>query len=96
MCKGPCPLSLCALALDRLEVDAAGFDSLDRALLGTLIDKFSGGPVGLETLAHAVGEDKGTLEDAVEPFSDPPGLFGSDAAGTCGDPDGSRAYWRKR
>jgi Holliday junction DNA helicase RuvB len=55
-------------ALDRLEVDSAGFDPLDRALLGTLIDKFDGGPVGLETLAAAVGEDKGTLEDVVEPF----------------------------
>jgi len=55
-------------ALDRLEVDDVGFDSLDRALLSTLIDKFDGGPVGLETLAAAVGEDKGTLEDVVEPY----------------------------
>ena len=55
-------------ALDRLEVDEAGFDRLDRALLGALIDKFDGGPVGLDTLAAAVGEDKGTLEDIVEPF----------------------------
>ena len=55
-------------ALDRLEVDSAGFDSLDRSLLGSLIEKFGGGPVGLETLAAAVGEDKGTLEDVVEPF----------------------------
>ena len=55
-------------ALDRLEVDSAGFDSLDRSLLGSLIEKFDGGPVGLETLAAAVGEDKGTLEDVVEPF----------------------------
>ena len=55
-------------ALDRLEVDEAGFDGLDRALLRALIDKFDGGPVGLETLAAAVGEDKGTLEDVVEPF----------------------------
>lgn len=55
-------------ALDRLEVDSMGFDSLDRSLLGSLIDNFDGGPVGLETLAAAVGEDKGTLEDVVEPF----------------------------
>ena len=55
-------------ALDRLEVDEAGFDSLDRSFLMTLIEKFDGGPVGLETLAAAVGEDKGTLEDVVEPF----------------------------
>ena len=55
-------------ALERLDVDEAGFDKLDRALLGTLIDKFDGGPVGLDTLAAAIGEDKGTLEDLVEPF----------------------------
>lgn len=55
-------------SLDRLEVDAAGFDGLDRALLLTIIEKFDGGPVGLETLAAAVGEDKGTLEDVVEPY----------------------------
>jgi len=61
-------LEAARFALDRLEVDEAGFDSLDRALLGSLIDKFDGGPVGLETLAAAVGEDKGTLEDVVEPF----------------------------
>jgi Holliday junction DNA helicase RuvB len=55
-------------ALERLEVDEAGLDSLDRALLSTLIEKFECGPTGLETLAAAVGEDKGTLEDVVEPF----------------------------
>ncbi len=55
-------------ALDRLEVDEAGFDRLDRALLTTLVEKFDGGPVGLETLAAAVGEDKGTIEEVVEPF----------------------------
>jgi len=55
-------------ALERLEVDEAGFDALDRALLLTLIDKFGGGPVGIDTLAAAVGEDRGTLEDLVEPF----------------------------
>jgi Holliday junction DNA helicase RuvB len=62
------PLEAARFALERLEVDEAGFDALDRALLGTLIEKFDGGPVGLETLAAAVGEDKGTLEDVVEPF----------------------------
>ena len=55
-------------ALERLEVDASGFDRLDLILLRTLLEKFDGGPVGLETLAAAVGEDKGTLEDVVEPF----------------------------
>ncbi|MBW2273090.1 MAG: Holliday junction branch migration DNA helicase RuvB [Deltaproteobacteria bacterium] len=55
-------------ALERLDVDEAGFDSLDRCFLSTLLEKFDGGPVGLETLAAAVGEDRGTLEDVVEPF----------------------------
>ncbi len=55
-------------ALERLNVDEAGFDPLDRAVLLTLLEKFEGGPVGLETLAAAVGEDKGTLEELVEPF----------------------------
>ena len=55
-------------ALDRLDVDAAGFDRLDRTLLTVLLEKFDGGPVGLETLAAAVGEDKGTIEEIVEPF----------------------------
>jgi holliday junction DNA helicase RuvB len=59
---------LAAFALERLDVDAAGFDALDRALLVTLLEKFDGGPAGIETLAAAIGEDRGTLEDIVEPF----------------------------
>jgi len=59
---------LARFALERLDVDDAGFDRLDRALLRTLLEHFEGGPTGLETLAAAVGEDKGTLEDVVEPY----------------------------
>jgi len=59
---------LARFALERLDVDRAGFDRLDRLVMGTLIDKFEGGPVGLDTLSAAVGEDKGTLEDVVEPY----------------------------
>jgi len=59
---------LAGYALGRLDVDAAGFDSLDRALLLALLDKFDGGPAGIDTLAAAIGEDRGTLEDLVEPF----------------------------
>jgi Holliday junction DNA helicase RuvB len=55
-------------SLARLEVDEAGFDKLDRAILLAILEKFQGGPVGLETLAAAIGEDKGTIEDLVEPF----------------------------
>jgi Holliday junction DNA helicase RuvB len=65
---GAVTLELARFALERLDVDRAGFDRLDRTLLCTLLDKFDGGPVGLETLAAAVGEDKGTLEDVVEPY----------------------------
>lgn len=55
-------------ALDRLEVDAMGLDNTDRGLLETMIYKFGGGPVGLDTLAAAVGEDAGTLEEVYEPY----------------------------
>ncbi len=55
-------------ALDLLEVDPQGFDALDRKLLGTIIEKFDGGPVGIENLSAAVGEERGTLEDVIEPF----------------------------
>ena len=55
-------------ALGMLEVDAQGLDGLDRRLLSILIDRFGGGPVGIESLSAALGEEKGTLEDVVEPF----------------------------
>ena len=61
-------LDTARFALERLDVDDAGFDGLDRSFLATLVEKFAGGPVGLDTLAAAVGEDKGTLEDVVEPY----------------------------
>lgn len=55
-------------ALDILDVDRLGLDNNDRAILLTIIQKFSGGPVGLDTLAAALGEDAGTLEDVYEPY----------------------------
>ena len=55
-------------ALDRLEVDSQGLDNTDRNILETMINKFGGGPVGLDTLAAAIGEDAGTLEDVYEPY----------------------------
>lgn len=55
-------------ALALLEVDAEGFDKMDRSLMLTVIDKFSGGPVGLDTLAAAISEDKDTIEDVYEPY----------------------------
>ena len=55
-------------ALDRLEVDSLGLDEIDRNILKTMIEKFGGGPVGLDTLAAAIGEDSGTIEDVYEPY----------------------------
>lgn len=55
-------------ALDLLEVDKLGLDNTDRALLMSMIDKFGGGPVGLETLAVSIGEDSGTIEEVYEPY----------------------------
>jgi holliday junction DNA helicase RuvB len=55
-------------ALDLLEVDREGFDTLDRKLLLAIIERFEGGPVGIDSLAAALGEERGTLEDVTEPF----------------------------
>ncbi len=55
-------------AMDMLKVDSEGFDDLDRRLLHIIIDNFEGGPVGVESLAAALSEDRGTLEDVVEPY----------------------------
>jgi Holliday junction DNA helicase RuvB len=55
-------------AMDLLEVDPHGFDTMDRRLLLAIIEKFDGGPVGVESLAAALGEERGTLEDVVEPY----------------------------
>jgi Holliday junction DNA helicase RuvB len=55
-------------ALDLLDVDVYGFDMLDRKLLLAVIEKFDGGPVGVDNLAAAIGEEKGTIEDVLEPF----------------------------
>lgn len=57
-----------SFALDLLEVDSYGLDQSDRTILLTIMEKFAGGPVGLDTLAAAIGEDAGTIEDVYEPF----------------------------
>ncbi len=56
------------IALDRLEVDSMGLDQVDRNILETMMHKFDGGPVGLDTLAASIGEDAGTIEDVYEPY----------------------------
>jgi len=57
-----------AAAMDMLDVDPHGFDLMDRKLLLTIIEKFDGGPVGVESLAAAIGEERGTIEDVLEPY----------------------------
>ncbi|OGV43714.1 MAG: Holliday junction DNA helicase RuvB [Legionellales bacterium RIFCSPHIGHO2_12_FULL_42_9] len=65
---GSITLEMANLALKMLEVDQEGFDLMDRKLLLTVIERFGGGPVGLDSIAAAIGEERGTIEDVVEPF----------------------------
>ncbi len=66
--QGRIDAAIADAALDLLDVDPEGLDALDRRVLTTVIDQFDGGPVGIESLAASVGEERGTLEDVVEPF----------------------------
>ncbi|MGH8230154.1 MAG: Holliday junction DNA helicase RuvB C-terminal domain-containing protein, partial [Steroidobacteraceae bacterium] len=77
-----------------LEVDPEGLDTLDQKLLTTIIDKFSGGPVGIETLAAALGEDRGTLEEVIEPFLIQQGLLLRTARGRMAPPRTYRHFQR--
>lgn len=65
---GVITLAVAGDALDKLEVDRLGMDNTDRNILLTMIQKFGGGPVGLDTLAASIGEDSGTIEDVYEPY----------------------------
>jgi holliday junction DNA helicase RuvB len=77
-------------ALDALEVDHIGLDRIDRTILRTMIEKFGGGPVGLETIAAATGEDAGTIEDVYEPFLLQQGLIQRTPRGRCVTANGYR------
>lgn len=66
--KGIITYDVAKAALDQLEVDSFGLDQIDRTILFTIMDTFGGKPVGLDTLAAAIGEDRGTIEDVYEPF----------------------------
>ncbi len=66
--QGHITQSIAAKALAMLDVDQAGFDLMDRKLLQAIIERFSGGPVGLDNLAAAIGEERDTIEDVLEPF----------------------------
>jgi len=72
---------IAAAALDLLEVDEQGLDRLDREILSAICEKFAGGPVGLSTLAVAVGEEQDTIEDVYEPYLLQRGLIERTARG---------------
>lgn len=73
--NGRCDLEITQFALNALNVDTLGLDEMDHKILFTIIDKFNGGPVGLNTVATAVGEDSGTIEEVYEPYLIQEGLI---------------------
>ena len=66
--EGHIDLEITRIALQALNIDSRGLDQMDNKILSTIIEKFKGGPVGLNTIATAVGEESGTIEDVYEPF----------------------------
>ena len=66
--EGHIDLGITRIGLSALNIDSRGLDQMDNKILGTIIEKFGGGPVGLNTIATAVGEDAGTIEEVYEPF----------------------------
>ncbi|MCI8654108.1 MAG: Holliday junction branch migration DNA helicase RuvB [Angelakisella sp.] len=83
MGNGDITAELAAAALDRLEVDYLGLDAIDRRILSTIIQSYAGGPVGLDTLAAAVGEESVTIEDVYEPYLMQEGFLSRTARGRC-------------
>ncbi len=83
-------------AMDMLKVDPEGFDELDRRMLGTIIDAFDGGPVGVESLAAALSEERGTLEDVIEPYLIQQGFLVRTARGRMATPKAYRHLGFKR
>jgi len=79
-------------ALSRLNVDEFGLDDMDARILTTLIEKFDGGPVGLNTLAVAVGEDSGTLEEVYEPYLIQQGFLERTPRGRCATTNAYRRF----
>ncbi|MBQ3141523.1 MAG: Holliday junction branch migration DNA helicase RuvB [Clostridia bacterium] len=86
--SGVIDAKLADLALDRLEVDRLGLDRIDRRILQTIVTAYNGGPVGLETLAAAVGEESVTLEDVYEPYLMQIGFLSRTPRGRCITPAG--------
>ena len=79
--SGQIDVAVAKAAMDMLDVDPRGFDQQDRRLLLTIIEKFDGGPVGVDSLAAAIGEERGTIEDVLEPFLIQQGLMMRTARG---------------
>jgi Holliday junction DNA helicase RuvB len=82
-------------ALDALEIDRSGFDEMDRRLLLAIIDRFEGGPVGLDTLAAAIGEEPGTIEEVYEPYLIQEGFLMRTPRGRVATPRAFRHLGRK-
>lgn len=87
--RGIITLDIAQKALEMLKVDENGFDIMDRKLLLAVIDRFNGGPVGVDSIAAAIGEEKGTIEDVLEPFLIQQGFLMRTARGRIATP---RAY----
>ena len=85
--KGKITREVADAALKMLDVDPLGLDVMDRKLLLAVIEKFGGGPVGVDNLAAAIGEERDTIEDVLEPYPDPAGLSAAHAARPHGDGD---------
>lgn len=83
MGNGKITADIAAIALDRMEIDRLGLDAIDRRMLETIIKNYGGGPVGLDTLAAAVGEESVTLEDVYEPFLMQLGFLARTPRGRC-------------
>ena len=78
--RGTIDADVAGRALAMLEVDPQGLDLMDRKLLEAIIHKFDGGPVGVDSLAAAIGEERDTIEDVIEPLPDPARLSAAHAA----------------
>jgi Holliday junction DNA helicase RuvB len=93
---GPVTKAVADKALERLEVDARGLDAMDKKLLLAIIDKFGGGPVGLDTLAAAIAEERDTVEDVYEPYLIQEGLIERTPRGRQATLAAYEHYGRKR
>jgi Holliday junction DNA helicase RuvB len=90
--QGHISQSVADRALGMLEVDVLGLDIMDRKLLRAVIERFAGGPVGIENLAAAIGEERDTLEDVVEPFLIQQGLLQRTPRGRIASPEAYRHF----